>query len=456
VKRGESVEAIARSYDGAFEIRTTVSVYRAQRVVLAIGTRGKPRTLQVPGENLPKVYNLLEDPDVWRERWACVVGGGDSACEAALALADAGAKVIVSYRGTAFSRASPRNKASIEQYAAENRLRVALGSQVLAIEPDGIAIALGDGTQQRYRNDAVFVLIGSDPPVAWLERLGIRFVERPHSYQLGRTDLLVRRMTPAAMPCPEVATVAAAQVLGQPIDPAIYAPPVAEPLPPPPPPASGPRKWLQSATSVFATRFSNQKNQMPPPPRRVRTAPGVQSALPGMPTPLIGAPGIVTPFGPQMGTQVHHGHSGDGRRDQLLPNERTRVLRMLRDDGGQDEYTDENVHIGSLPVRPSARPSLPMIPDDWVIAEPSEVRPVTASAHVPIVDDEQVHIGAMPPMPPAPKPAAKPAPKFVDSAKTEIASFDHLHGEGTTERRWPDRAPGTDPHVPDFDDSNDD
>jgi thioredoxin reductase len=63
VNKGESVETVARAPDGAFEIRTTVAIYRAQRVVLSIGTRGKPRTLQVPGENMPKVYNLLEDPD---------------------------------------------------------------------------------------------------------------------------------------------------------------------------------------------------------------------------------------------------------------------------------------------------------------------------------------------------------------------------------------------------------
>jgi hypothetical protein len=323
---------------------------------------------------------------------------------------------------------------------------------VLAIEPDGIVIALGDGTQQRYRNDGVFVLIGSDPPIAWLERLGIRFVERPHSYQLGRTDLLVRRMTQAAMPCPEVAVAAAAQVLGQPVDPA-YVPPVVEVAPPPVPPASGPRKWLQSATSVFATRFGNQKMPPPlPPKRRVQTSPGVPG-LPGMPTPLIGAPGIPTPFGvTNVSTQIHHGHTGDGRRDQLEPHERTRILRMLRDEGGEDEYTDSKVHIGSQPLRPS----VPLVPDDWVIAEPSEVRPIHVSTHMPIVeDDEQVHIGAMPPMP-IPKVPARPAPKFIDGAKTEIASFEHLHPETARDERWPEKAPSTDPHVPDFDTSNDD
>lgn len=70
-----------------FDVRTNVAAYRAQRVVLATGLRGKPRTLGVPGENLPKVQALLEDPDHHRGQTVCVVGGGDSALEAAIALA---------------------------------------------------------------------------------------------------------------------------------------------------------------------------------------------------------------------------------------------------------------------------------------------------------------------------------------------------------------------------------
>src|SRR5262245_33814342 len=127
VQLGESVETVQRERDGNFEIRTTVASYRAQRVVLSIGTRGKPRTLQVPGENLPKVFSLLEDPDEWQGRSVLVVGGGDSACEAALALADSGAKVMISYRGRGFNRAAPKNKQTIEAYAAEGRIKAKLG-----------------------------------------------------------------------------------------------------------------------------------------------------------------------------------------------------------------------------------------------------------------------------------------------------------------------------------------
>ena len=125
---------VQRSGDGAFEVRTTVAAYRAQRVVLSIGTRGKPRTLQVPGENLPKIFSLLEDPDdVARQATCSSSAVVTRPCEAALALADAGAKVMISYRGKGFNRAAPKNKQTIERYAAEGRIKVKLGSQVLAV-----------------------------------------------------------------------------------------------------------------------------------------------------------------------------------------------------------------------------------------------------------------------------------------------------------------------------------
>ncbi|HUQ02553.1 MAG TPA: NAD(P)-binding domain-containing protein, partial [Kofleriaceae bacterium] len=178
INQGEAVESATRKADGTFEVRTTVASYRAQRVILATGTRGKPRTLQVQGENLPKVSNLLDDPDDLRGKDVLVVGGGDSAVEAALALADAGARVIISYRGKSFNRAQPKNKQAIESYAAQNRLKAKYQSQVVAFEPESVVIALGDGSQKRYPNQAAFVLIGADPPVTWLEKLGVRFVLR--------------------------------------------------------------------------------------------------------------------------------------------------------------------------------------------------------------------------------------------------------------------------------------
>jgi thioredoxin reductase/ferredoxin len=388
VHQGESVEAVTRQADGSFDVRTTIAAYRAQRVVLSIGTRGKPRTLQVPGENLPKVYSLLEDPDEWRGRAVLVIGGGDSACEAALALADAGAMVIISYRGKGFGRAAPKNKQAIEAYAAEGRIKAKLGSQVLGFDADSVTLALGDGSQKRYPNEAAFVLIGADPPIQWLERLGVRFVERDHQYQLGKTDDLVRRYVPRAIECPEDAARAAAQILGGAVGP----PPTVAP-----PrqaasgdvPLTGPRKWLRSATSLFSSKSSvsvvSRVAPVPslaPPEAPTARPPG----LPGMPPPNPGtarpprAPTAPPPL-PQgakakaakadrsrprkldapmplseFAKRQKPGHTGHGRRDSLTAGERTRILRMLRDEGGrladQDEEGDSQVYIGAAPPRP--------------------------------------------------------------------------------------------------------
>ncbi len=361
---GESVESIHRASDGTFEVRTTVGAYRSQRVVLSIGTRGKPRTLQVPGENLPKVHSLLEDPDDWQGRAVLVVGGGDSACEAALALADAGAIVTLSYRGKGFNRAAPKNRQAIEHYAAEGRIKAKLGSQVLGFASDSVTLALADGTQKQYRNDGAFVLIGADPPLSWLEKVGIRFVERPHQHQMPRSDEVVVRLVPRPVECPEDAARAAAQVLGgsigvQPVAAAAMSlPGVAGELP-----VSGPRKWLRSATSIFSSRGSSQ--DLLPPPRKPNRPPSTVPEGPpaGPKSKKLDAPMPLSEFAKrtkpdrsdgQLGSaRAGSNHTGHGRRDQLSAGERTRILRMLRDEGGRLADEDSQVMIAQSANEPT-------------------------------------------------------------------------------------------------------
>lgn len=342
VHKGESVETIKKDSTGIFDVRSTVAQYRAQRVVLSIGTRGKPRTLQVPGENLPKVQSLLDDPDVWSGRNVLVVGGGDSAVEAALALADAGAKVIISYRGKGFNRAAPKNKQSIERYASEGRVKAKLGSQVLQFDSESVTLALADNTQKRYPNDGAFVLIGADPPIQWLEKMGIKFVERPHQHQMGKSDEIVRRFVARAAECPEDAARAAAQILGGStgIDPKL-----AVSLPMAGGKVSGPKKWLRSATSIFSTKTHSQ---MTPLPQKapVHTQSGVQKGK------KLDAPIPLSEFAKQSRQKTQHGHTGHGRRDGLTAGERTRILRMLRDEGGRIADEESQVHIGAAPPVP--------------------------------------------------------------------------------------------------------
>ncbi|HLL24597.1 MAG TPA: NAD(P)-binding domain-containing protein, partial [Kofleriaceae bacterium] len=418
IKQGESVEAVTRSKDGTFEIRSTVSTYRAQRVVLSIGTRGKPRTLQVPGENLPKVYSLLDDPDEWRGRSVLVVGGGDSACEAALALADAGAKVTISYRGKGFNRAAPKNKQTIEAYAAEGRIKAKLGSQVLQFEPDSVTLALADGTQKRYPNDAAFVLIGADPPIAWLEKMGIRFVQRPHQYQLGKTDDIVRRFVQRATECPEDAARAAAQILGGSVgfvaEPAVAAAaamgmPLSEPV-------SGPRKWLRSATSIFSTKTNTNPGAVP----TARSGEKATLKTEGkgkkfdVPVPLseFAKRGREKSQGTNGGqsTGVHHQHTGHGRRDQLSAGERTRILRMLRDEGGRLADEDSEVYIGAAPGKQDYDFDF----DDGPAEPPRAARADVPAKPAVVVGIQQAQNRkkkpSLPPPPPGIQPATRPPP----------------------------------------------
>jgi len=329
VRRGEAVEGVKQS-GRSFEVRTTVASYRAQRVVLATGLRGKPRTLGVTGENLPKVHSLLEDPDEHAGKGALVVGGGDSAIEAALALADSGAKVILSYRGRSFSRAAAKNKQRVAEYAAQKRLKVKFQSNVAEFTDDAVTLSMADGTYKKYPNDVAFVLIGADPPVKWLTSLGINFVERPHTFQLGPSDAFVGRFIGGAVAeCPQDAQNAAAIVLGREVAPAggrgkTPMPKIIE---------SG-RKWIASASSIFTS--AERK---------------------------VDAPMSLSEFAKRgQQRQRSRAHHGRGRRDSLPPEERTRVLRMLRDDGARLADEESSVDLYSSAAQPP--PSAPVFDDD--------------------------------------------------------------------------------------------
>ncbi len=217
INRGEAVESVKRGDDGILTVKTTVATYRARAVILATGLRGKPRLLAVPGANLEKVQSRLDDPDEFGGQHVLVVGGGDSALEAACSLVDAGATVTLSYRGDGWSRAKAANQKRVAALEAAGTLTVLLKSNVSAFTPDQVTIKLADGTARTIPNQQAFVLIGADTPVAWLENLGVNFVERPHLYALGSTQDVVLRVAPTATPCPKDPAQAIAQVLGQPV-----------------------------------------------------------------------------------------------------------------------------------------------------------------------------------------------------------------------------------------------
>lgn len=168
----ERVDALVRE-DGAFRVTTTKSQYRARTVLLAIGRRGTPRSLGVPGEDLPKVVYRLIDPEQYAGQHVLVVGGGDSALEAAASIADqAGTTVTLSYRGEAFGRARARNRDRVDAAIAERRLKALLGSEVQKIEAKRVIVQTRDGIDE-IRNDAVVICAGGVLPTQFLKDAGI-------------------------------------------------------------------------------------------------------------------------------------------------------------------------------------------------------------------------------------------------------------------------------------------
>lgn len=215
VKLGEAVETVKRGDDGIFVITTTVATYRARRVVLATGLRGKPRLLAVPGANLEKVHSLLDDPAEFAGQDVLVVGGGDSAVEGAMSLAAVGATVTLSYRGDGFKRCKQGNQKRLAEMTAAGQLTVLLDSNVAEITPEAVSIKLKDGRITTIPNHHAFVLIGADTPVVWLEANNVRFIERPHMYALGSTEDVVRRIAPDVQVCPRSAEEAIAVLRGR-------------------------------------------------------------------------------------------------------------------------------------------------------------------------------------------------------------------------------------------------
>ena len=168
----ERTERIEPDGEG-FVVHTSKGKYRARSVLLAIGRRGTPRKLGVPGEELPKVVYRLIDPVQYSGQSVLVVGGGDSALEAAASIAEQErTRVVLSYRGDAFARAKARNRERVNAAASAGRLQVMLSSNVKQIQPDVVSIEQ-EGRLQSVRNDAVIVSAGGVLPSEFLRSIGI-------------------------------------------------------------------------------------------------------------------------------------------------------------------------------------------------------------------------------------------------------------------------------------------
>ncbi len=178
VRSGVKLRGVERSGDSLLA-ETSTGTIAARTVLLALGRRGTPRRLGVPGEESAKVlYQLIDAATYERER-VLVVGGGDSAIEAATALADHGENdVTLSYRRDAFFRLKARNAERVARFADEGRLKILFRSNVERIDDDSVTLAIDENGATKSTllpNDYVFVFAGGEPPYPLLREIGVSF-----------------------------------------------------------------------------------------------------------------------------------------------------------------------------------------------------------------------------------------------------------------------------------------
>jgi thioredoxin reductase/Pyruvate/2-oxoacid:ferredoxin oxidoreductase delta subunit len=176
VQTGEKVEHIRKERDGFFTLITAIpNEYRARTVILALGRAGTPRKLGVKGEELPKVMYRLIEADHYVNKKILVVGGGDSAVEAAMGLANQiGNTVTLSYRQERFGRIKERNAQRIEECARLGKLKVIFNSTPVEFKADA-AILDVKGELRKIPNDFVWIFAGGAPPYDFLRKIGVRF-----------------------------------------------------------------------------------------------------------------------------------------------------------------------------------------------------------------------------------------------------------------------------------------
>jgi thioredoxin reductase/Pyruvate/2-oxoacid:ferredoxin oxidoreductase delta subunit len=178
IQENTKVEEI-KEEDGFFTVKTKQGdQYTAKNILLAIGRRGTPRKLNVPGEQMEKVAYRLLEPEHISNKKILIVGGGDSAIESALLLAEEN-QVVLSYRSDAFSRLKLKNRERIEAAMATHSIDVKFNTNVKEILGDQVILTQStDGQNIRIDNDLVYIFAGGELPTQFLERIGIKITRR--------------------------------------------------------------------------------------------------------------------------------------------------------------------------------------------------------------------------------------------------------------------------------------
>ncbi len=177
IREHKKVESINRQ-NGHFEVNTLEGeTYSCQKVLLAIGRRGTPRKLNVPGEESTKVAYRLLEPELIKGKNILVVGGGDSAIESALLLKDDN-KVTLSYRKDTFSRLKPKNNDKIKEAITNGTIEAILNSNLVSIESENVMLNLNDSEDLIIENDLVYIFAGGELPTQFLKNIGISITKK--------------------------------------------------------------------------------------------------------------------------------------------------------------------------------------------------------------------------------------------------------------------------------------
>jgi thioredoxin reductase (NADPH) len=174
VNYGERLVSVETQPERSLSVVSDQTSYRVRAVLLAIGRRGTPRKLGVSGEELSKVTYAFTDPEQYRGSNVLVVGGGDSAIEAACSIVEeTGARVALSYRSAAFTRAKAKNRLRLEKLSSAGQLTLLLETEVVAISQESVTLKGKEGNLQ-IDNDAVLVCAGGILPDSMLREMGIK------------------------------------------------------------------------------------------------------------------------------------------------------------------------------------------------------------------------------------------------------------------------------------------
>jgi len=172
IKTGEKIESVLKENEN-FTVKTEKNTWYAKRVILAIGQRGNPVKLRLKGEELEKVYHNLFTPKAYHRKNILVVGGGNSAVEAALALCEDN-KVTISYRKESFFRIFKDNEHKLKEAVSQNKIELLFNSNVKEFAKDNVTVSVKNKDDLVLEYDYAFVLLGAEAPVKFFAKAGIK------------------------------------------------------------------------------------------------------------------------------------------------------------------------------------------------------------------------------------------------------------------------------------------